>query len=110
MVRLILPVQSGVADRQKLRFGETQAGGSTIDPILRSFYLQVDANGSFIDGDDPGFAGGSELSAKLFITEGWLVPKTLKYQSEGVGIGHVKFDFLAALVAVARGRAFVGDH
>lgn len=105
-----LAVQAGVADRQELRRGETQAGCSTIDPILRAFDLQVDADRSFVDGDEPGFAGGSELSAELFIAEDWLVPKTVKYQREGVGIGYVEFDFLTALVAIARGGAFVGDH
>ena len=105
-----LAVQAGVAGGQELRCGETQAGGGTIDPILRAFYLQVDADRSFIDRDEPGLAGGAKLSAELFVTEDWLVPEAVKYQGEGAGIGHLEFDFLAALVAVARGGTFIGDH
>src|SRR5579872_4295704 len=105
-----LPVQSGIAGRQKLRFGETQACRSTIDPILRPFNLQVYADRSFIDRDDPWFAGGPKLRTIFFIAEGWLVPKTVKYQSKGIRIGYIELDFLAALVAVPRGGSFVSDH
>src|ERR1700676_5177173 len=88
----VFPVECSVTDGQKLRGRETQAGRSTIDPLLRAFELEIYTDRSLIDGDDPGLTVGLEFRAVLLIAEAGMVPQTFEYQRKGIRIGNFEFN------------------